>query len=148
MYETGSSITGFWFRVWIYTKSWQGCRLGDWKCTTAISFLCTVLRRFFLFCTALCFSFLKVATMNRFRFQWSCLLHRWNRIVSPIFGPTHLQIQRHTQYKENIQKQLMIITGNWHTTVGPLYKGHIGTSKFVHCREFVHSSEVENVLAL
>ena len=33
-------------------------------------------------------------------------------------------------------------------TVGPLYKGHIGTSKFVHCREVVHSSEVENVLAL
>ena len=34
------------------------------------------------------------------------------------------------------------------TTVGPLYKGHIGTSKFVHCREVVHSSEVESVLAL
>ena len=33
-------------------------------------------------------------------------------------------------------------------TVGPLYKGHIGTSKFVHCREVVHSSEVKNVLAL
>ena len=33
-------------------------------------------------------------------------------------------------------------------TGGPLYKGHIGTSKFVHCREVVHSSEVENVLAL
>ena len=31
-------------------------------------------------------------------------------------------------------------------TVGPLYKGHIGTSYFVHCREVVHSSEVENVL--
>ena len=33
-------------------------------------------------------------------------------------------------------------------TVGPLYKGHIGTSKFVHCREVVHSSEVKNVLTL
>ena len=37
---------------------------------------------------------------------------------------------------------------NYVRTVGPLYKGHIGTSKFVHCREVVHSSEVENVLAL
>ena len=35
-----------------------------------------------------------------------------------------------------------------YTTVGPLYKGHIGTSKFVHCREVVQSSEVKNVLAL
>ena len=27
--------------------------------------------------------------------------------------------------------------------VGPLYKGHIGTSHFVHCREVVLSSEVK-----
>ena len=33
-------------------------------------------------------------------------------------------------------------------TVEPLYKGHIGTSYFVHCREVVHSSEVKNVLTL
>ena len=33
-------------------------------------------------------------------------------------------------------------------TVEPLYKGHIETSYFVHCREVVHSSEVKNVLAL
>ena len=33
-------------------------------------------------------------------------------------------------------------------TGGPLYKGHIGTSYFINCREVVHSSEVENVLAL
>ena len=31
--------------------------------------------------------------------------------------------------------------------MGPLYKGHIGTSKFVHCREVVHSSEVKNVFS-
>ena len=34
------------------------------------------------------------------------------------------------------------------TTVGPLYKGHIGTSYLVHCRGVVHSSEVGNVLTL
>ena len=33
-------------------------------------------------------------------------------------------------------------------TVEPLYKGHIGTSHFVHCIEVVHSLEVENVLEL
>ena len=40
------------------------------------------------------------------------------------------------------------VLGAGRCTVGPLYKGHIGTSKFVHCREVVHSSEVKNVLAL
>ena len=34
------------------------------------------------------------------------------------------------------------------STMEPLYKGHIGTSYFVHCREVVHSSEVKSVLAL
>ena len=33
-------------------------------------------------------------------------------------------------------------------TVGPLDKEHIGTSYLVHCREVVHYSEVDNVLAL
>ena len=33
-------------------------------------------------------------------------------------------------------------------TVGPLYEGHICTSQFVYCREVVHSSKEENVLAL
>ena len=32
-------------------------------------------------------------------------------------------------------------------TVEPLYKGHIGTSKFVHCREVVHSSEVKKCIS-
>ena len=31
----------------------------------------------------------------------------------------------------------------YYSTVEPLYKGHIGTSHFVHCREVVHSSEVK-----
>ncbi len=32
--------------------------------------------------------------------------------------------------------------------VDPLKKGHVGTNHFVLCREFVHSSEVQNVLTI
>ena len=43
----------------------------------------------------------------------------------------------------------MIETFDICNTVEPLYKGHIGISYFVHCREVVHSSEMEMyVLAL
>ena len=31
--------------------------------------------------------------------------------------------------------------------MGPLYKGHIGTSYFVHCREVVQPSEVKKCIS-
>ena len=43
--------------------------------------------------------------------------------------------------------QMLCIVCTVHT-VEPLYKGHIGTSEFVHCREVIHYLDVGNVLAL